>query len=171
MHEQLELIAALYVNAKEADSRYQELRAAHIKKDLHVVDAGVITRDADGKVRVIEENDLDGRQGRHVGMVFGALLGLALGPKGLIGAAIGTGIGTIAGALTGNAVASAIDTGIKNHTFQQITDVMPPSSSALVVVAAAKYRDSVVRIINAPKAQIKRYSVEMNVGQEIIEKT
>ncbi len=171
MNEQLEMIVALYIHPKEADARYQEMRAAHIRNELHAIDAGVLVKDKDGKTTVQEEDDLEGREGRQIGVIFGGLLGLALGPGGgIVGAAVGAGLGAAVGAMTGGAVAGAIDSGIKNSTFKQILDVMPPSSSALVVVAAAKYRDQIVRIINAPQAKMKRYAMELAVGQEIIEK-
>lgn len=170
MNEQLEMIVALYVHPKEADARYQELRAAHIRNELHAVDAGVLVKDKDGKTSIQEEDDLEGREGRQIGLIFGGLLGLALGPAGAVGAVIGAGIGSVAGMVTGGLAAGAIDSGIKNSTFKQILDVMPPSSSALVVVSAAKYRQSVVHIIDAPQAKMKRYSMNLSVGEEIIER-
>lgn len=169
MNEQLEMIVALYVHPKEADARYQELRAAHIRNELHAVDAGVLVKDKSGKTSIQEEDDLEGREGRQIGLVFGGLLGMALGPAGLAGL-VGAGVSSIAGAVVGGLGAGAIDSGIKNSTFQQILDVMPPSSSALVVVSAAKYRQSVVHIIDAPQAKMKRYAMNLSIGEEIIER-
>ena len=169
MNEQLEMIVALYVHPKEAGARYQELRAAHIRNELHTVDAGILVKDKSGKTSIQEEDDLEGREGRQIGFVFGGLLGLAIGPAGLAGM-VGAGLSSIAGAAAGGITAGAIDSGIKDSTFQQILDVMPRSSSALVVVAAAKYRQSIVHIINAPQAKMKRYAMNLSIGQEIIER-
>jgi uncharacterized membrane protein len=169
MNEQLEMIVVLYVHPKEADARYQELRASHIRNELHAVDAGVLVKDEHGKATIQEEDDLEGREGRQIGLIVGGLLGLALGPAGLAGL-VGAGVSSIAGAIAGGLTAGAIDSGIKNSTFQQILDSMPPSSSALVVVSAAKYRQSVVHIIDAPQAKMKRYAMNLSIGEEIIER-
>jgi uncharacterized membrane protein len=167
MSDQLELVVGIYVNAREADERYNELRKAHLKKDIHLIDAVVLEKDKDGNVTVNEEDDLEGREGRNIGAIVGGLVGLAMGPGGLLGAAIGAGLGAAAGAVTGGAAAGMIDSGIKNKHFKGIIDALEPTSSALMVVIESDHLDKIKPMMRAPQSKLKRYRLALNISEEI----
>ena len=167
MTDQLELIVGMYVNAMEADQRYKDIRSAHLKRELHVIDAVVIEKDAKGKVTFREEDDLEGREGRSIGAIVGGLLGLALGPGGVVGAAIGVGLGAAAGAITGGAAAGIIDSGIKDKHFKGVIDALEPTSSALMLVIENKHLDEVKPLLHAPQAKLKRFSLSVSINEEL----
>ena len=104
---------------------------------------GVMSRDADGKVDVLEKGD--GTVG--AGAVMGGGVGLVVGlfaPPLLAATAIGAGIGALVGHFT------------KKHDEKELgvdlDEYLPPNSSAVVVVIDDKYVDRVQKaIVNADK--------------------
>ena len=170
MKDTLEMIVAVYVNAMEADQQYKTLRAAHLRGDLHVIDAAVLVKDKDGNTRIEEEDDLEVGEGTRLGAIIGGILGLAFGSLGgPLGAAIGGSVGMAAGGATGGATAGAYDAGVDNQHFKRILQAMTPSSSALVLVAEPKYRKKLIKSINMPQATLKRYALDVAISEEIIE--
>ena len=159
----LELIHARYENALEAKRAFRDLYAL----DEHIVDMAVLSKMDDGSVKINDRDDLEGREGRRLGLLIGSAMGLIAGPAGLLGALAGIAIGGAAGSLVGTLVADQVDSGITDEALKDLIKSMPPSTSAILVAVKDEYVDEVLDIVDAYKAEVDRYDVAVNVKQKI----
>ena len=131
----LVLYVAAYSDATSAQSDFQSLKAAE-GDEFKVVGAVVMSRDANGKVDVLEKGaaNEDTAAGAWIGGGIGLVVGL-FAPPLLASTAIGAGIGALLGHLT------------KKHEEKELgvelDEYFPPNSSAVVVVVDDKYLDRV----------------------------
>jgi uncharacterized membrane protein len=138
----LALYVAAYSDATSAKKDFDSLKAAE-GDDFEVVGAVVMSRDADGKVDVLEVGDEDVAAGAWIGGGIGLVVGL-FAPPLLAATAIGAGIGALLGHFT------------KKHEEKELgadlDEYFPPNSSAVVVVVDDKYLDRVeASLVNADK--------------------
>src|SRR5262245_22131900 len=102
----LHLVAAVDLDKTDAEMILESLRSMDRAQNIDLVDAAIVSKDAEGKVHVQETKEVTGKKGAKRGAIVGGLFGL-LFPPSLIGAAIvGAGAGVVAGKLR--------DTGIKS---------------------------------------------------------
>ena len=129
----LMLYVASYADAASANKDFEALKAAE-GDDLEIVGAVVMSRDAEGKVDVLEVGDEAVSHGAWIGGGIGLVVGL-FAPPLLASTAIGAGIGAVLGHFT------------KKHEEKELgvelEDYFPPNSSAVVVVIDNKYLDRV----------------------------
>lgn len=164
----IELIVAKYENALEAERAYNDLASLHTMNKINIIDIIRMAKDDDGKVRIEERDDPSVSDGGKFGALMGSLFGMVLGSAGgPIGAAIGASVGMAAGAVTGGAVAGGVDSGARNEMLRDIVDKLKPSSSALLVIAEDRYRDEIVRVIDAYGAELERFAMSMTVSKKI----
>ena len=133
MGDNLALYVATYSDSASAQSDFEALKSAE-GDDLKVEGAVVMSRDADGKVDVLEAGDGDVAAGAWIGGGIGLVVGL-FAPPLLAATAIGAGIGGLLGHFT------------KKHEEKELgvdlDQYFPPNSSAVVVVVDDKYLDRV----------------------------
>lgn len=141
------LFVASYDDAAAAEADYKALKDAQIAEDFAVVQAVVLSRDAEGKVDVDEH----GATAVGGGAVLGGGVGLVLGlfaPPLLLATAVGAGIGAIAGEL------------IKKHEEKEIgvnvEEYLPVNSSALVAVVDDMYADRVDKAVTKATKRISK---------------
>ena len=129
----LALYVASYSEADAAKQDFDSLKAAE-GDDFEIEGAVVMSRDADGKVDVLEQGDEDTVSGAVIGGGIGFVVGL-FAPPLLAATAIGAGIGALLGHLT------------KKHEEKELgaelDEYFPPDSSAVVVIVDDKYLDRV----------------------------
>ena len=129
----LALYVATYSAADAAKQDFESLKSAE-GDDMKVEAAVVMSRDADGKVDVLEQGDEDTGAGAVIGGGIGFAVGL-FAPPLLAATAIGAGIGAVLGHLT------------KKHEEKELgaelDEYFPPNSSAVVVIIDNKYLDRV----------------------------
>ena len=129
----LALYVASYSDADTAKQDFDSLKAAE-GDDFEIEGAVVMSRDADGKVDVLEQGDEDTASGAVIGGGIGFVVGL-FAPPLLAATAIGAGIGALLGHLT------------KKHEEKELgaelDEYFPPDSSAVVVIVDDKYLDRV----------------------------
>ena len=129
----LTLYVASYSDASSAKEDFEALKAAE-GDDLEIVGAVVMSRDADGKVDVLEVGDQTVNEGAWIGGGLGLLVGL-FAPPLLASTAIGAGLGALLGHFT------------KKHEEKELgvelDEYFPANSSAVVVIIDDKYLDRV----------------------------
>ena len=163
------LLAATYSDAAAAQSDYEALKAAE-GAEFVVDNAVILSRDAQGKVTVHE----GGVTATAGGAVLGGAAGLVVGlfaPPLLLATAVGAAIGAVAGELT------------KKHQEKRLgmdlEEVMPPGTSALVVVVDDMYADRVDRALDKATKRVskaidsgdyEKLSKALSEGDEGVEK-
>lgn len=142
----LALYVAGYADATAAEEDFDDLKAAQ-GDDLAVVAAVVMSRDADGKVDVLEKGTGQVAAGSLIGGSVGLLVGL-FAPPLLAATAVGAGIGAVTGELT------------KKHQQKQLgvelEEYLPPNSSAVVVVLDNQYLDRVERSLTRADKRVSK---------------
>jgi uncharacterized membrane protein len=138
----LALYVAAYSDSDTARDDFESLKGAE-GDDFKIEAAVVMSRDADGKVDVLEQGDEDTASGAVIGGGIGFVVGL-FAPPLLAATAVGAGIGALLGHLT------------KKHEEKELgvelDEYFPPDSSAVVVIVDDKYLDRVESsLVNADK--------------------
>ena len=135
--ENLVLYAATYADGDSARADFDDLKAAE-GSDLVVDAAIVMSRDADGRVDVLEVGDGDTAAGAILGGGVGVVVGL-FAPPLLAATAIGAGIGALLGHLT------------KKHEEKELgvelDEYFPANSSAVVAVVDVVYLDRLEAVL------------------------
>jgi uncharacterized membrane protein len=129
----LVLYAASYPDVTSAKEDFAELKSAERTDDFAITGAVVMTRDADGKVKV-DETAQPVAGGALIGGAVGVVVGL-FAPPLLLATAIGAGIGALGGELA------------RKHEEKklglELEDVMPAGSSAIIAIVDDRYADRV----------------------------
>ena len=130
------LVAAQYDNQEDALADYAAVKAAYTELDIiDTYDAAVISKDSDGKVKIVKRHEQPTRDGLvgglYVGLAVGALVALfpavALGAGLLVGSAAGAGIGAIAG----HAAA-----GLSREDLKDLGELLDEGDSGFLLIAA-----------------------------------
>lgn len=142
----LALYVAAYSDGDTAKQDFESLKAAE-GDDFKIEAAVVMSRDADGKVDVLEQGDEDTASGAVIGGGIGFVVGL-FAPPLLAATAIGAGIGAALGHLT------------KRHEEKELgvelDQYFPPDSSAVVVIVDNKYLDRVEGALTSADKKINK---------------
>jgi len=150
------LIASQYALEEDALADYEAVRDVYMDLDMiDTYDAAVITRDADGKVRIVKKVEEPTRQGAAAGLAMGLAVGalVALFPAVAIGA--GLAIGGASGAVLG-ATAGHVAAGMSRSDLKDIGELLDTGTSGLVVVAAADVEARVEAAIQRGKDIAKK---------------
>lgn len=144
-----QLIAVSYTDqfkAEEVRLKLQKLQSEYL---LELDDAVVVTKNAEGKVKLNQAVNLTAT-GALSGGFWGSLIGmLFLNP--LLGLAIGAASGAVAGALT--------DVGINDQFMKDLGEKLGPNTSALFVLVRKATPDKVVEEIRQFGGTILRSSL------------
>src|SRR5271167_2095505 len=155
------VLANQYDIEEDALADYEAVRKLYT--DLGIIDtydAAVLSRKADGKVKIIKRVEEPTRQGGAMGLITGLALGvvvalfpaagLGLGAAMLGGGAIGAGAGAVAGHVAG---------GMKRSDLKDLGELLDNGTSGLLVVAAtdveAKVDAAITRAKKRAKAQVQ----------------
>jgi uncharacterized membrane protein len=150
------LIASQYAFEEDALADYDAVRSAY--EDLGVIDtydAAVVTKDADGKVKIVKKVEEPTRQGALGGLAIGLAVGalVALFPAVAIGA--GLAVGGAAGAALG-ATAGHVVAGMSRSDLKELGELLDAGTSGLIVVAAADMEARVEQAIQRGKDVVKK---------------
>jgi uncharacterized membrane protein len=105
---------------------------------LKLLDAVMVTKDADGRTRVRETVDLQPGRAALSGAVWTGLLGLIIG--GPVGWVAGIGVGAGAGAIT----AKVVDVGVPDEWVDWFKEAVEPHTFTVVVLASEVDIDALV---------------------------
>jgi uncharacterized membrane protein len=132
------LFGAVYDNTDTAEMDYEAVKSLYYDwKLIDNFDAAIITKRADGKVKILKKHEQPTRKGGWRGAGFGLATGVAIAlfPAAGIGGgllAATTGTGAVLGAVTGHAVA-----GMSRGDLKELGEKLDAGQTGLIVVAAA----------------------------------
>ena len=149
------VLANQYDNEAAALADYDDVRTLYT--DLGIIDtydAAVLTRRADGKVKIVKRVEEPTRQGGAVGLMVGLATGLAaalfpgiaLGAAVLGGSALGAGVGAVAGHVAG---------GMRRSDLKDLGELLDRGTIGLLVVAATDMEAQVNAAITRSKKRAK----------------
>lgn len=123
----VELFAAVFDGEDRAKDALRDFQAAEDLGAIDLIDAAIVVRTSEGKVKFEETIDPGGKTWGKRGAVIGGLVGLIFPPSLLGSAALGAGAGALWGKIR--------DKGIKDEDLKAIGQSMDPGTSALIAIA------------------------------------
>jgi len=126
----LQIAVAAFRDMDAASIVLTDLKQAKRAGLIDIVDAAVITKDASGKTKIRETNDMGAGKGATIGAITGAVLSLIAGPLGWT---------ALGGGVTGGIAAKLSDGGFPKARLTKLAEGLAPGSSALVVVIEQKW--------------------------------
>jgi uncharacterized membrane protein len=123
----MELVGAVFDDTNGAQQTLEFIRDLHHRDVLKVKHAAVLVKDADGKITIDEQGDLEAGGGAKAGAVVGGVVGLLTGGIGLLAA-------PLAGAAIGAVGAKVVDRGFSNTFLKSLAERLQPGKSGLLVV-------------------------------------
>ena len=124
-------------------------RAVDVLKEMHrehvvgTYDAAVVTKNEEGKVKIVDKIEKPTQHGGWAGMAVGAALGLIFPPSILVGGLLGAGAGALIGHLEG---------GMSRSNVREVGELLDNSEAALIVVGEA----TLERAVDDATARAKR---------------
>ena len=151
------LFLAAFVDERGADKALESIKQAKDRGDFHFDEGAVVRRNELGKVTWKETGDMGLGKGAAVGAFIGGIVGLLAGPTGAIA-------GAAAGAVVGG-VAAAHDSGFDQASLREISGVLPPGTSALVVTTSREVAEAVRREVDRQE----RLTLAKDIAAEVSE--
>ncbi len=159
MENPVELIVAAFDQEERAGEVLGEIQELEKMKFIGVWNAAVITKDADGKLKLKETAEIKGvKRGAGIGAIAGGIIGILAG--GPIGGIV---LGAAAGALGGK----VIDLGFSNKELKEMGELMGPGSSAIIAVIEHRWVGDLVAALEELGAEIIRQELKDEVAQTI----
>jgi uncharacterized membrane protein len=154
-----DLIAVAYPDQATAEQVRGELVRLTREHVIEIEDAVVVTREANGKVKLHQAVNPAG-SGAAGGARWGGLIGLIfLAP--LLGAAIGAGVGAASGAVT--------DLGIEDNLMRDLGQNLPEGGAALFVLVRRVTADKVIPRISQYGGKVLQSSLSNEAEQHLQE--
>lgn len=139
--------AGEYESVDDAKADLDELKQLHEEQFVGTYDAAVLTKDEDGKVKIVDKIEKPTQHGGWAGLAVGAALGLIFPPSVLVSGLVGAGAGALIGHLRG---------GMSRSDLKEIGEMLEESESALIVVGEATIERGVDEAIKHAKRQMKK---------------
>jgi uncharacterized membrane protein len=161
------VLAASYDKVEDAEADYDAIHDFYRDSGLiDTYDAAVISRDTNGKVKIVKKHEQPTRQGAWgglgIGLVGGALVALfpavGLGAALLVAGGGGAGLGAMAGHFAA---------GMKRDDLKELGEVLDEGQSGLVVIAATDLEE---RVQEAIKRANKITKKEVQADEKVLEK-
>lgn len=127
MAENVYVFLGVYDAEEDARADYDVVKQLHDRGTLGAYDAAVVTRDADGKVSV-EQDEHPVRRGAWAGAAVGAVAGVLFPPSLLVSGAVGAGAG---------ALLQHFRRGLSSGDVEELAGMIQSGNAGLVVVTDA----------------------------------
>jgi len=151
MIQQLELIAASFPDQYTAKQCLDQLKRMEKEGTIDVVDAAVLVKQPDGKLKINEVAELTPKKGRRRGAVVGGIVGAIFPPSILVSAAVG--------AVAGGALGRFTDQGIKNDDLKELGEELKPGQSAIIAIIEDRWVEHYTQAIEGYE-RLSRMSVD-----------
>ena len=151
------LYLATYDSEADAKLDYDAVKELHSAGVIGTYDAAIITKDADGKVK-IHKHEKPTQHGAWTGVAVGAVVGI-LFPPGLI---VGAAIGGLAGGAIGH-----FWKGMSRKDVMELGELMDDSTAALLIVGKSKLDKAIDKAITHA---VKTVEKEIKADQKELDK-
>jgi uncharacterized membrane protein len=141
------LYAGEYDSVEDAKADLEELKELHREDVVGTYDAAVITKNEEGKVKIVDKIEKPTQHGGWAGLAVGAALGLIFPPSILVSGLVGAGAGALIGHLEG---------GMSRSDLKEIGDSLERSEAALIVVGEATIERGVEEATRRAKREMKK---------------
>lgn len=150
----------MFDDESKADTFLKGVKDLEEAQQLKIIDAVVVRKNAQGKVKVHETTDLTAGKGAAGGGMLGFVIGFFFG--GPIGGAL---LGAAAGALLGK----KLDLGISKEKVEAVEDAMQPGSSALFLEIEAKRVEILAAMVRDLGGDVVDLAIAEDVQMEMTE--
>jgi uncharacterized membrane protein len=141
------LYAGEYENVDDAKADLEVLKELHREHVVGTYDAAVVTKNEEGKVKIVDKIEKPTQHGGWAGMAVGAAMGLIFPPSILVGGLLGAGAGALIGHLEG---------GMSRSDVREVGEMLEDSEAALIVVGEATIERAVDDATSRAKKQMKK---------------
>lgn len=155
----VQVFIAAFETEGEAGDALRDFRAMDREGSIQLIDAAVVVRGDDGRVRFEETADPGGKKWAKRGAIAGGLVGLIFPPTIIASAAIGAAGGGVWGKIR--------DKGFKDSDLQSLGESLAPGTSAIIAVAEDHMIERLQRGI-AGYQKIARHAVSAEATAVIV---
>src|SRR5215211_3790552 len=141
------LYAGEYDSVDDAKADLEMLKELHRDHVVGTYDAAVVTKNEEGKVKIVDKIEKPTQHGGWAGMAVGAALGLIFPPGVLVTGLLGAGAGALIGHLEG---------GISRSDLKEVGEALERSEAALIVVGEATIERAVEEATRRAKKEMKK---------------
>jgi uncharacterized membrane protein len=141
------LYAGEYESVDDAKADLKVLKELHREYVVGTYDAAVVTKDEEGKVKIVDKIEKPTQHGGWAGMAVGAAMGLIFPPSILVGGLLGAGAGALIGHLR---------SGMSNSDLKEVGEMIDDSKAALIVVGEATIERAVDDATRRAKKELKK---------------
>jgi uncharacterized membrane protein len=141
------LYAGEYDDVGDAKADLEELKELHREDLVGTYDAAVLTKNEDGKVKIVDKTEKPTQHGGWAGLAVGAAIGVIFPPSILVSGLVGAGAGALIGHLRG---------GMSNSDLKEVGEMLDDSEAALIVVGEATIERAVDDATRRAKKQMKK---------------
>jgi uncharacterized membrane protein len=141
------LYAGEYDDVDDAKADLKELKELHSEHLVGTYDAAVVTKNENGKVKIVDKTEKPTQHGGWAGLAVGAAIGLIFPPSILVSGLIGAGAGALIGHLRG---------GMSDSDLKEVGEILDESEAALIVVGEATVERAVEEQTKRAKKELKK---------------
>ena len=141
------LYAGEYDSVDDAKADLEALKEMHREHVVGTYDAAVVTKNEEGKVKIVDKIEKPTQHGGWAGMAVGAAIGLIFPPSILVGGLLGAGAGALIGHLEG---------GMSRSDLKEVGEMLDNSEAALIVVGEATVERAVEAATKRAKKEMKK---------------
>jgi uncharacterized membrane protein len=141
------LYAGEYESVEDAKADLDALKELHREHVVGTYDAAVVTKNEEGKVKIVDKIEKPTQHGGWAGMAVGAAMGLIFPPSVLVGGLLGAGAGALIGHLEG---------GMSRSDLKEVGEMLDNSEAALIVVGEATIERAVDDATKRAKRDLKK---------------
>lgn len=136
-----------YESVDDAKADLDALKELHREHVVGTYDAAVVTKNEEGKVKIVDKIEKPTQHGGWAGLAVGAAIGLIFPPSLLVSGLAGAGAGALIGHLRG---------GMSRDDVKEVGEMLDESEAALIVVGEATIERAIEQETRRAKKSMKK---------------
>ena len=146
------LLAANYADEDRARTIIEMLEQMHRATTITMEDSAIVTRDADGKLKIEETHEVTTSKGAKRGAIAAGLFGLVFPPSLIVSAVAGGAIGAAWGKLR--------DTGIKTNAIKELGEQLEQGKAAVVALVERESVQATERAMQGYDGELMQHAFD-----------